>query len=96
MIKILAIAVLVASLSLAGAPPASAQSGPTPEFLCGAKASKQRMVPGSAARRAFIQNCIATSKTSPGPAAEPRPTPPKPIPAPAPEAKPTRPTPAKK
>lgn len=53
-----------------------AQSGPSIEFLCGAEASKKRLVPGSAARKAYIRRCVA------GPAGEIRPQPPKPVPEP--------------
>ena len=53
-----------------------AQSGPTISFLCGAEASKKGLVPGSAARKAYIQRCVA------GPQSDVKPQPPKPVPGP--------------
>jgi hypothetical protein len=73
------------TVSLAGAEPASAQTGPNKEFLCGAKASQQRLVPGSAARRAFIQQCMAA------PTAEPTPQRPQPKASEPPTAQPAQP-----
>ena len=55
----------IVSLIVAGIALTSARAQPTIEFQCGAIATQKRMTPGSQARRAFIQDCVA-QKTGKG------------------------------
>ena len=42
--------------------PVQEKQGPSKEFLCDAKASSRNLVPGSAARRAFIADCVSNRR----------------------------------
>ncbi len=71
MSKFLAAAIAAAALTIIDMQTTQANAEPSLEALCWAKASKKRFVPGSAERKAFIKNCIATESLPPSPDAVP-------------------------